>query len=86
MPRLETRRLETCSFSQTEVLWRFWLDFSGLALFCLLGVHIDGRLDFDRHVKQICKKASKKLHTLYRISKCMDINKRRMFMKGFTIS
>ena len=25
----------------------------------LLGVHIDGRLDFDYHVNQICKKASK---------------------------
>ena len=26
----------------------------------LLGVHINGRLDFDYHVNQICKKASKK--------------------------
>ena len=26
----------------------------------LLGVHIDGRLNFDYHVSQICKKASKK--------------------------
>ena len=25
----------------------------------LPGVHIDGRLDFDYHVNQICKKASK---------------------------
>ena len=30
----------------------------------LLGVHIDGRLDFDKHVRQICKKTSKK-YTLY---------------------
>ena len=30
----------------------------------LLGVHADGRLDFDYHVNQICKKASKK-YTLY---------------------
>ena len=30
----------------------------------LLGVHIDGRLDFDYHVNQICKKAGKK-NTLY---------------------
>ena len=29
-----------------------------------LGVHIDSRLDFDYHVNQICKKASKK-YTLY---------------------
>ena len=30
----------------------------------LLRDHIDGRLDFDYHVSQICKKASKK-YTLY---------------------
>ena len=30
----------------------------------LLGVHIDGRLDFGYHVSQICKRASKK-YTLY---------------------
>ena len=31
----------------------------------LLGLHIDDRLDFDYHVNQICKKASKKKYTLY---------------------
>ena len=30
----------------------------------LLGVHIDGRLAFDYHVNQICKKASKKIPAL----------------------
>ena len=73
------------SFSQTEVLWNFWLDFSVLNLFFHLGFHIDGRLDFDHHVSQICRKASKKLHALSRISKCMDINKRRMLMKALII-
>ena len=49
----------------------------------LLGVHIDGRLDFDYHVNQICKKASKKIHALSRVCKYMDQNKRRMLMKAF---
>ena len=52
----------------------------------LLGVYVDIRLDFDYHVSQICKKASKKLQALSRVSKYMDINKRRMLMKAFIIS
>ena len=52
----------------------------------LLGVYIDGRLDFDYHVNQICKKASKKIHALSRVCKYMDQNKRRMLMKAFIIS
>ena len=52
----------------------------------LLGVYVDIRLDFDYHVSQICKKASKKLQALSRLSKYMDINKRRMLMKVFIIS
>ena len=46
-----------------------------------LGIHIDVRLEFDNHVGQICKKASKKLHVLSRVSKYMDINKRRIHIK-----
>ena len=52
----------------------------------LLGVYVDIRLDFDYHVSQICKEASKKLQALSRVSKYMDINKRRMLMKAFIIS
>ena len=49
----------------------------------LLGVHIDGRLDFDYHVSQICNETSKKLHGLSKVSECTDINKRRVLMKAF---
>ena len=52
----------------------------------LLGVRIDGRLDFDYHVNQICKKASEKIHALSRVCKYMDQNKWRMLMKAFIIS
>ena len=54
--------------------------------FIFLGVHIDGRLDFDYQGNQICKKASKKIHALYMVCKYMDQNKRRMLMKAFIIS
>ena len=54
--------------------------------FKLLGIHFNNYLNFDYHVNQLCKKASKKLHALARIAKYMDINKRRMLMKAFVSS
>ena len=35
----------------------------------LLGITIGGRLNSDYHTQKLCKKASKKLHTLSRVSK-----------------
>ena len=52
----------------------------------LLGIYINNKLNFDYHVNQLCKKASKKLHALARIAKYMDINKQRMLMKVFVSS
>ena len=52
----------------------------------LLGIHFNNNLNFDYHVNQLCKKASKKLHAFARIAKYMDINKRRMLMKAFVSS
>ena len=49
----------------------------------LLGIHINNNLNFDYHVSQLCKKASRKLHALARIAKYMNINKQRMLMKAF---
>ena len=34
----------------------------------LLGVYIDSKLNFDFHVNQLCKKASKKLRALSRVT------------------
>ena len=52
----------------------------------VLGIHINNNLNFDDHVNQLCKKASKNLHALARVSKYMDINKQRMLMKEFVSS
>ena len=49
----------------------------------LLGIHIDNRLNFDYHVSQLCKKASKKLHALARIFKYEETSKRRVFANSF---
>ena len=49
----------------------------------ILGVNFDNKLTFHDHVSELCKKASKKLHALSRISHYMNINKRRVIMKAF---
>ena len=49
----------------------------------LLGIHIDNRLNFDYHVSQLCKKASKKLHALAGIFKYVETSKRRVLVNSF---
>ena len=52
----------------------------------LLGVKFDSNLSFESHVTSLCKKASEKLHSLARISRYMDLNKRSNLMKSFITS
>ena len=52
----------------------------------LLGIHIDNRLNFDYHVSQLCKKASKKLQALARIFRYVETSKRRVLVNSFIIS
>ena len=49
----------------------------------LLGVTIDNKLKFEKHVNNICDKASQKLNALARVSSYMDLHKRRLIMKAF---
>ena len=51
-----------------------------------MDIHIDNRLNFDYHVSQLCKKASKKLHALARIFKYAETLKRRGLVNSFTTS
>ena len=52
----------------------------------LLGISIDNRLNFDYHVSQLCKKAGKKLHTLTRVFKYMNILQRQLIPNVFIMS
>ena len=52
----------------------------------LLGIHLDNRLNFDYHVSQLCKKASKKLHALAGIFKYVETSKRRVLVNSFITS
>ena len=52
----------------------------------LLGVTIDLNLSFEKHINNLCKKASQKLNALARISGYINLQKRRVIMKSFIIS
>ena len=58
------------------------IDISGFTLIGedrvkLLGVDIDGNLNFDYHVNKLCNKASKKCHALARVCKYMTSEKKK---------
>ena len=52
----------------------------------LLGVNIEGRLNFDYHVNTLLKKANKKYHALARVCNYMDTKKRRVLKNAFITS
>ena len=49
----------------------------------LLGIIIDSKLNFDKHIQQICSRASAKLKALARIAPFMNITKRKKLMNAF---
>ena len=52
----------------------------------LLGITLDSELKFEKHITDICNKASQKIHPLSRITNYMSLNKRRLLMKTFVES
>ena len=49
----------------------------------LLGIIIDSKLNFDKHIQQICSRASAKLKALARIAPFMNITKRNILLNAF---
>ena len=49
----------------------------------LLGVKFDHKFSLDDHISELCKKASRKVHTLSRLASYMNISKRRILMNAF---
>ena len=49
----------------------------------LLGIVLDNKLKFDKHVENICQKASKKLNALARVTNYLELPKRRILMNAF---
>ena len=52
----------------------------------LLGVSIDNKLKFDKHVSNIIKKANSKFSALSRLTKFMTFQKKRTLYKAFVES
>ena len=49
----------------------------------LIGVTIDNKWKFDKHVENICQKASRKINALVRLVSYMDLPKKRILMNAF---
>ena len=49
----------------------------------LLGVHLDNGLSFDYHISEICRKASRRVCALARVTSGMSLSKKRTLMNAF---
>ena len=52
----------------------------------LLGVKIDVNLNFNDHISDLCKKASRKISALATVIPFMGLNKRKLLMNAFFTS
>ena len=52
----------------------------------LLGITLDSKLNFEEHIKNLCKEAGKKINALVRITTYMNEYKRSLLMKTFILS
>ena len=52
----------------------------------LLWVLIENKLTFDKHINNLCAKASQKLNAFCRVSSFKSTNKKLLVMKAFTSS
>ena len=48
-----------------------------------LGVYFDNKLNFNTHLRKLCKKASQKIHALARLPSLMSMRQRKIIMNGF---
>ena len=52
----------------------------------LLGISIDNAMTFEKHITNLCNKASNKLNALARISSLIDLDKRKLLLRSFFLS
>ena len=51
----------------------------------LLGVEIDGSLEFDAHIDKLCKKAAKRLNSLNRLARHMGEREKKIIINSFIL-
>ena len=49
----------------------------------IFGVYFNNKLNFNNHVKKLCKKASHRLHALARLANIMSMRQRKIIMNAF---
>ena len=52
----------------------------------LLGIEIDGKLNFNHHINNICKSASNQLNALIRLKHLLGFKKRKVLVNTFVMS
>ena len=52
----------------------------------LLGVSIDDKLRFDKHINDICVKASRQINALIRVKRYLDVKDRTQIYESFIIA
>ena len=52
----------------------------------LLGIHIDDRLSFDKHISTLCYRASQQCNALNRISKFLSKESKECLINAFILS
>ena len=52
----------------------------------VLGVTIDSKLSFEKHISQLCQQASSQLYTLERLGFCMDREIRQVMVQSFILA
>ena len=49
----------------------------------LLGVKFDSKLRFDQQITDLCRRASRKIHALARVTPFMNLSKRRLLLNSY---
>ena len=52
----------------------------------LLGITFDKKLNFKKHIEDLCRKANQRIHVLTRLSNYTDLIKSEILMNSFIIS
>ena len=52
----------------------------------LLGIHMDSKLNFDKHIQTICRRAASQLKALFRLRKALTIGNKMNILNGFILA
>ena len=52
----------------------------------LLGIHLDYKLNFDRHISELCRKAASQLNVLKRLKRFIGFSEKKVLVQSFVYS